>query len=279
MTAVQKIKDLAKAEVGYHEGRSGGHWNNIEKYAPQVPGLTWAQGEAWCATFNSWLDLKAGLKPNVDFPVTASCDAAGDWFKKAKRWSVYPAVGAWVLFGTPSDLSHTGRVVAYDAENIWTVEGNTNTSGSREGDGVYAKVHPRSLARIIGYGYPKFPEGIDSADPKFAAQKPVKVPPAKPPVAKVVVDLSKLQAAARKDPGAGTNMMAAKPEAVIVEKALVAEGLLTEEYSDGHFGTMSIAAYSRWQRKLGYSGGDANGIPGKESLTKLGAKHGFKVSA
>lgn len=179
MPTVDKVIALAKGEVGYHEGRSGGHWNNREKYAAQVPGLAWVsdEGQPWCATFNSWLDLKAGLRPGVDFPVTASCDAAGDWFKAHKRWSEYPAVGAWVLFGTPSDLSHTGRVIRFDADNIWTIEGNTNTDGSREGDGVYAKVHPRRAGRVIGYGYPVFPEGIDSADPKWAAAKPSTVIP------------------------------------------------------------------------------------------------------
>ncbi|HVE24370.1 MAG TPA: hypothetical protein VNC22_03155 [Sporichthya sp.] len=175
MSTAQKIIDVAKPEVGYHEGRSAdGHWNNREKYAGEVPGMAWvsAEGQPWCAVFNCWLDIKAGLKPNVDFPLTASCDVAGTWFRTQKRWSVYPAVGAWVFFGTTSDLSHTGRVVAYDADYIYTVEGNTNDSGAREGDGVYAKKHGRRETRVIGYGYPKFPEGIKSADPAWAAQAP-----------------------------------------------------------------------------------------------------------
>lgn len=188
MSTVAKIIATAKAEVGYHEGYSGGHWNNVEKYAGQVPGMSWVSGEGqpWCAVFNCWLDVKAGLKPDVDFPLTASCDIAGNWFKAQKRWSSYPAVGAWVFFGTASDLSHTGRVVAYDDTWIWTVEGNTNDSGAREGDGVYAKKHARRETRVVGYGYPKFAEGIDSADPKWAAAKPTTATP-KPPVQKPTV--------------------------------------------------------------------------------------------
>ena len=185
MTTVDKIKALAKAEVGYREGFSNGHHDNREKYAAQVPGLAWVseEGQPWCAVFNSWLDTKAGLRPGVDFPSTASCDAAGDWFKKMGRWSAYPAVGAWALFGTPSDLSHTGRVISFDDDYIYTIEGNTNDSGSREGDGVYAKKHGRREARVIGYGYPRFPEGIVSADPKWSSQKPIPAPrpPADPP--------------------------------------------------------------------------------------------------
>jgi hypothetical protein len=162
----------AKAEVGYHEGFRDGHWNNIEKYAGHVPGLEWAQGEAWCAVFNCWLDLQAGLKPNVDFPLTASCDVAAAWFKKHGRLSQYPAIGAWVLFGSAADYVHTGRVVNYDDTYIYTIEGNTNTSGSREGDGVYSKKHLRRDPHVAAYGYPKFPDGIKSADPAFKSQAP-----------------------------------------------------------------------------------------------------------
>lgn len=183
MSTVEKIIAAAKAEVGYRESYSGGHWTNHEKFAAQVPGLAWVsdEGQPWCAVFNSWLDFKAGLKPNVDFPLTASCDQAGTWFRTNKRWSEYPAVGAWVLFGTSSDLSHTGRVIAYDDTWIWTIEGNTNDSGSREGDGVYAKKHARRETRVIGYGYPCFPEGIVSADSKWSDSAPAK-PPTKPTV-------------------------------------------------------------------------------------------------
>jgi hypothetical protein len=183
VTTAQNIIAAAKGQVGYRESFSGGHWTNGEKFAAQVPGMAWVsdEGQPWCAVFNCWLDVKAGLKPNVDFPLTASCDVAGTWFRTNKRWSAYPAVGAWVFFGTDSDLSHTGRVIAFDADYITTVEGNTNTSGSREGDGVYLKKHGRRETRVIGYGYPKFPEGIDSADPKWAGAKPTTAAP-KPPV-------------------------------------------------------------------------------------------------
>lgn len=36
-------------------------------------------------------------------------------------------------------------------------------------------------------------------------------------------------------------------------------------------------AYKKWQKKCGFGGTGADGIPGKMSLTKLGNKHHFKV--
>jgi peptidoglycan hydrolase-like protein with peptidoglycan-binding domain len=64
-------------------------------------------------------------------------------------------------------------------------------------------------------------------------------------------------------PGAGSHVLE-------VERALNAKGLLSSGAVDGHFGTSTVAAYAAWQRSLGYSGIDANGLPGPTSLTKLG---------
>jgi peptidoglycan hydrolase-like protein with peptidoglycan-binding domain len=93
-----------------------------------------------------------------------------------------------------------------------------------------------------------------------------------------VVDLSQLVAAARRDPAAkGTPVTYAG--ARTVEAALVDEGLLARQRLDGHFGKDTLAAYAAWQRRLGYTGAAADGIPGRTSLTRLGARHGFQVVA
>jgi hypothetical protein len=171
-TAADVIR-VAKAEAGYHEGYANGHWNNIEKYAPQVPGLEWAQGQAWCATFVSWCAMKAGAADL--FPRTASCDVAGAFYRNAGRWSDYPAIGAQVFYGSISDLNHTGIVYAYDDTYVYTIEGNTNDNGSREGDGVYLKKRARRDSNLVGYGYPKYADGLVSADPDFQEHKPESV--------------------------------------------------------------------------------------------------------
>jgi len=110
-----------------------------------------------------------------------------------------------------------------------------------------------------------------------AAQPANPLPAPKRPV----VDLSELRRAAETNP-----RMHGSPvtyEGVrIVEAALVDEGLLAKKRLDGHFGSDTVAAYSRWQLSLypGAStkpGGAADGIPGKTSLVKLGARHGFDV--
>lgn len=99
-------------------------------------------------------------------------------------------------------------------------------------------------------------------------------PPEKP--ARPVVDLSRLRAAARTDPPRkGTPVSYSGVRTV--EAALVKERLLDRGLADGHFGTATIRAYAAWQRRCGYSGSDADGIPGRASLTKLAREHGFEV--
>lgn len=175
-TTADRMTAIAKGEVGYHEGRSGGHWNNREKYAAQVPGLAWVSdgGYPWCAVFIAWVAMKAGVADL--FPRTASTDFGAGWFKERGQWSEYPAVPAQVFFGTNGDMYHTGLVIDFDADSITTVEGNTNTSGSAEGDGVYIKRHLRRDVHVQGYGYPK---GIvvRSADP----HRPADATPPKAP--------------------------------------------------------------------------------------------------
>lgn len=99
-----------------------------------------------------------------------------------------------------------------------------------------------------------------------------------PPTDVPMVDLSLSVDAARRNPAqAGTPVTYAGVR--YVENALVAEGLLSASLADGHFGTSTITAYRAWQRRCGYSGADADGIPGMTSLRRLGAAHGFSVIA
>ncbi|MFL4904669.1 peptidoglycan-binding protein [Streptomyces sp. MMS24-I2-30] len=98
--------------------------------------------------------------------------------------------------------------------------------------------------------------------------------------AKPAVDLSKLVTAARTDPGAKQGHQTYAAGVRLVEAALRAEGLLAATYAaDGSFGSTTVTAYAAWQRRCGYSGNDADGIPGKTTLAKLGTKHGFTVTA
>jgi hypothetical protein len=95
------------------------------------------------------------------------------------------------------------------------------------------------------------------------------------------VDLSRLATAAKTDPGARQGHVTYMAGTNLVEAALVKLGYLGKTYAgDGSFGSTTVTAYAKWQRHLGYTGSDADGIPGKGSLTLLGNQtHLFSVIA
>jgi hypothetical protein len=92
--------------------------------------------------------------------------------------------------------------------------------------------------------------------------------PSGPPV----VSLKHVVAAARRDPSAPQGATTHKAEVLLVERALSQLGWLHSSWVDGSFGTKTRGAYRRLQKHLGYTGSDADGIPGSRSLTWLGQR-------
>lgn len=126
------------------------------------------------------------------------------------------------------------------------------------------------------YGHQQVPENTHQDPGSWPAF--VDVTPAKPPTAPKV-SLKHVMYAAKHDPAAAQGHTSHKAEVLIVEKALKAEGLLPGEYVDGSYGTKTLDAYAAWQKRCGYTGSAADGIPGRASLDRLGVRHGFTVTA
>ena len=103
----------------------------------------------WCAAaVSSWFK-KAGAKS----PNSAGCDQWMNWAKKNGLWSTTPAIGAAILYGSPSDAHHIGIVESIDGNVIRTIEGNTSGGGfSRNGVGVFKK--KTTKAKALGYVLP-----------------------------------------------------------------------------------------------------------------------------
>lgn len=249
--SADEVLQVAAGQVGVHEGRSHGQWNNIQRYSDEVPGLEWSQGQPWCATFVYWVALRAGAARL--FPRTASCATGVEWFRDHKQFSEYPAVGAQVFYGDGGS-EHTGVVERYDGTYIYTIEGNTNVNGSAEGDWVYRRVRKRTSVRVYGYGYPQYPGGIDSADPALSRPTPVPHP-------------------AGLEPFPGAQWFRTQPRSPVITamgRRLVAEGVAV--YSQGPGPQWTDAdrrSYAGFQQKIGYRGADADGWPGPVSWAKL----------
>lgn len=155
MFTVTSVTRLALSQLSYREGRTDQHWNNIQKYSKQLPGFKWSDGQPWCAVFAHWCLWQAGIVV-PDGARSASCLTSVNAFKKAGRFTEYPVNGALVFYGKNGG-EHCGVVIGWDMVNVEAVEGNTNTTGGAEGDGVYRKTRERRSDYVYGYGLPYYP--------------------------------------------------------------------------------------------------------------------------
>ncbi|WP_284576869.1 N-acetylmuramoyl-L-alanine amidase [Streptomyces sp. 2P-4] len=123
---------------------------------------------------------------------------------------------------------------------------------------------------------------MDAMRARVAGRLHVPAPPPLPVPVRPVVDLSRLRAAALSDPGRADRRVS-YPGTLVVEIALVDEGLLASPYADGHFGSATVEAYSRWQERLGYRGRRpgqaADGVPAVASLSALARRRAFDIVA
>jgi len=145
----RRIVELAAAEVGVREvPRNSNRGPRVEEYQR----ATWLDGTGWpwCAAFVCWLVRE--LEKDFDLPF-ARPRTAGAW--DFERWARDEGVklfkprariraGDIVVF----TFSHIGLAADDEAHGkVATIEGNTDSSGSREGGGVYRKTRATSLVR------------------------------------------------------------------------------------------------------------------------------------
>jgi hypothetical protein len=100
------------------------------------------RGDPWCASFITFcLDLAyAGKNP---LKRSASCDLLLE-YARVKGWltndlaKVQPG-DLFLVMKTPTDAVHVGFVTSVGKASVKTLEGNTNTAGSRDGWGVFPR--------------------------------------------------------------------------------------------------------------------------------------------
>lgn len=153
----QRLLNVAIGEIGNHE--SNGTHAKYESYN----GLDTSQ--PWCAAFVSWCAGQAGFLQSGIIPKYVGCSAGASWFQSRGQFHVEgsgytPQPGDLVFYGAGGS-QHTGIVERADANNIYTIEGNTSCEGeaaSRCGgsDGVSRKTRARHTGYVYGYGTPRY---------------------------------------------------------------------------------------------------------------------------
>ena len=188
-----EVVQTALDQVGYSSGSSKS--SKYSKELDKASFYNYAKDGAsdWCAILNDWEVYKNTSPQTADNaraivyePSRDNCGAGCKWkidyyrahnaFYAHKAKGCPAEIGDEVFFwdkkyissANPYGVYHTGRVVAWDNEYIYTVEGNTNGKGD-----VSKRSYSYGNSKLYGYGRPNWtaktrPQPNPAPDPEPA---------------------------------------------------------------------------------------------------------------
>lgn len=218
-------------------------------------GMVGYQGLLWNGAFVDVVFRETG----VSVPACVNTTAGLSEFIQTRRWHARPEPGDIVFYNFPTghdglSQGHVGIVTDTREWNrlgkILAVEGMTDSGLPRQNiisfDGVYERVRTRH--EILGFGRPDYRPGRERPSVEVDGLPEIK--------------LSNIKTGKR------------NRDIELVQLALGKKtGLRNAERAkwDG----LTMTAYARWQRSIGYVGRDASGQPDSSSLSRLGRETGY----
>lgn len=173
----QKVLDVARAELGYHEKASNANLDdktansgsgNYTKYARDLFRAGYYNGNkngyAWCDVGVDWcFYMAAGKDANLaqkiecqTGPFGAGCAFSAQYYQAKGRWSHDPSVGAQVFFlDSTGNINHTGLVESCTSASVTCIEFNVS-------DMVARRTYMQSDVHIAGYGLPLYDQEFDT---------------------------------------------------------------------------------------------------------------------
>ncbi|QFG07929.1 endolysin [Streptomyces phage Intolerant] len=230
-------------------GERDGSQNKVQAWYRSRNGSAYSGNFAWCDASITWAAVQSGNYDAVchgtDFAYTvahaARFQAKGEWHTDIagiQRGDI--VFFDWAGTNSVGAIDHVGIVTSVSGSTVYTIEGNIGNVCARK---------VRYSNYIVGYGRPK-----------YAAES-------KPSGSTGSGSTVKYQ------PFPGASWFKASPKSSIVTrmgKRLVAEKCSAYKSGPGpQWTTVDKASYQKWQKKLGYTGSDADGWPGKTSWDKL----------
>jgi len=144
MSLGTKALAVAQTQIGKAEKPLGSNWGEPVKSYLKSVGIDFPA--AWCMAFVYWCFQQV----DKNCPLIRTGGVLAAWNKADRKHRVTdPKPGDIFIMNYGRGLGHTGIVVKTDANFIYTIEGNTNDSGSREGVMVCYKQRPKK--KITGY--------------------------------------------------------------------------------------------------------------------------------
>lgn len=142
----------AGSQLGVTEATGHNDGVAVEKYLASV-GL--GKGYSWCMAFVYWCFKEAAKKLGIPNPLLQTGGVKAEWDSSRGTRTTVPSVGAQFFIIHTDGTGHTGicgsgfLLESGIATSFHTIEGNTNSNGSREGTAVLRKT--RHLSEVVGF--------------------------------------------------------------------------------------------------------------------------------
>ena len=148
MKLSEKALQIAITQLGKKEEPLGSNWGEpVQSYLRSV-GIGFPA--SWCMAFVYWCYKNASIELNVKNTAIKTGGVLKVWNDAPKECkSSSPLIGSVFIMDFGKGLGHTGIIEKFDSVNVYTIEGNTNDTGSREGIEVCRRTRKRSA--IKGY--------------------------------------------------------------------------------------------------------------------------------
>ena len=145
-TLGQQALKQATSQIGKCEVPLGSNWGTPVKDYLKSVGINFPA--SWCMAFVYWSFEQVSKGKN---PLVKTGGVLHAWNTADKKYRVVgtPQAGDIFIMDFGKGLGHTGIVEKVVGTTIYTIEGNTNDTGSREGIMVCRK--SRSTTKIKGF--------------------------------------------------------------------------------------------------------------------------------
>jgi hypothetical protein len=144
-----KALAIAKRQLGVQEIPKLSNWGpDVSKYIKSAGGTG---PEPWCMAFVYWCVAQAAKELNLPNPLYQTASVHEQWNQRPKLRVNLPQPGdIGILLFTPTE-GHAFLVDGVMGQEVSTIEGNSNTDGSRDGYEVVQKPGGRLISHIHGF--------------------------------------------------------------------------------------------------------------------------------
>jgi hypothetical protein len=147
MTLAQKTLEIAIAQIGVEEiPKYTNSGPEVEIYLKSV-GL--GKGYSWCMAFIYWCTQNASRQTAIENPLKKTGGVLDQYNSRPLLVQTIPNAGDIFILDLGKGLGHTGIVEKVAGDIIYTIEGNTNDIGSRDGYKVCRR--KREIKTIKGF--------------------------------------------------------------------------------------------------------------------------------